>query len=168
MALSVAAIREIARIAIPHYLQAGLTGAQALREFRNAGNAIRTQTFNQLFRQARSIETLRDVWSVVDTDRALKQAYHALTDRNIPTRYQYLFRVEGTDILDGSPAIKNVAIYSDTRLSVDASTSLVEAMLSQITDSDQYEGFEYDHSVEPVLIGAYERNAFSRREAGEA
>jgi len=166
MAISINAAIEFARIAAPLYLQEGLSGAAALRRFRAEGYAIRTQTFYQLYRQARTIANLKPMWAVADTTKALPQQLFVLTDRATPTRYQYLFDAVLTDIANDKPQTITIGVYSEKRISIDQAMALANDRLQSDALKYQMAGFEIPEEIDLTFLGSYERSAVARREVG--
>lgn len=166
MALGTNAIIEIARIAIPEWITSGFSGAAALRAFRALGYGIRTQSFYQLFRQARTQDLLRDVWPLQPADRTLSETVHAITDRRLPAKYQYLFQVNLHDPLDNSFTPYTVPVYSDKRLSLEEAGESALERLRFEADSEGKRGLEIPDDVGVTFHGAFVTNAFARREVG--
>lgn len=164
MALGQQALIQLARIAIPTFIEEGLSANKALSTLIARGEGIRRQTFYQLWRQARAFDDLKAVWPRIDPQKTLTPTQYALSDRNLAGKYVHVYEVPFFDTLDGSPLPRTVAVYSDRRLSLEEAESRVIEVLESAREKYLFEGAEYDDLSELRFIGAFVRSGTSRRE----
>lgn len=107
--------------AVESFIKGELLGGRSARSIERAlkasGVQFTTKTFFDLAREIRSAIDFRPIVRSLDPNKLVQESLHVITNRRIPTQYQYIINVQYQDPFTGEIKNERLSVFSSKRLS---------------------------------------------------